>query len=111
MAYPDRPLSRAHRHDLLTVTICSVQACNKKGYDVYIMYAGVHDVERTASGSVSEYETLLQNFKRITDDHDGDGEPEARDLCFKMVQSGEAKDMQEAKAKWLAQAKQMDANF
>ena len=59
---------------VLTVTICSVQACNKKGYDVYIMYAGVHDVERTASGSVSEYETLLQNFKRITDDHDGDGE-------------------------------------
>lgn len=44
-------------------------------------------------------------------DHDGDGEPEARDLCFKMVQSGEAKDMQEAKAKWLAQAQQIDASF
>ena len=44
-------------------------------------------------------------------DHDGDGESEARDLCFKMVQSGEAKDMQDAKAKWLAQAQQMDASF
>ena len=41
-------------------------------------------------------------------DHDGDGEPEARDACFKMVQTGEAKDMQEAKAKWLAQAQAMD---
>ncbi len=44
-------------------------------------------------------------------DHDGDGEPEARDACFKMVQAGEVKDMQEAKAKWLAQAQAMDAVF
>ena len=44
-------------------------------------------------------------------DRNGDGEPEARDACFKMVQSGEAKDMQEAKAKWLAQAQAMDAAF
>lgn len=44
-------------------------------------------------------------------DHDGDGEPEARDVCFKMVQAGEAKDMQDAKAKWLAQAQSMDAAF
>lgn len=44
-------------------------------------------------------------------DRDGDGEPEARDACFKMVQSGEAKDMQEAKARWLAQAQAMDAAF
>lgn len=42
-------------------------------------------------------------------DKDGDGEPEARDFCFKMVQAGEAKDMQDAKARWLAQAQQMDA--
>ena len=41
-------------------------------------------------------------------DKDGDGEPEARDLCFKMVQAGEAKDMQDAKGKWLAQAQAMD---
>ena len=44
-------------------------------------------------------------------DHDGDGEPEARDVCFKMVQAGEAKDMQDAKARWLAEARQMDASF
>jgi recombination protein RecT len=42
-------------------------------------------------------------------DRNGDGEPEARDACFKMVQAGEAKDMQEAKARWLAQAQSMDA--
>lgn len=57
----------------VAIVICSVQACNKRSYDVYIMYAGVHDVERTASGSMSEFETLVENFKRITDDHDGDG--------------------------------------
>ena len=49
------------------------------------------------------------------DDHfadlDGEGEPEARALCFQMVKDGQAKDMQEAKAIWLAQAKQMDFNF
>ena len=44
-------------------------------------------------------------------DRDGDGEPEARNICFKMVQAGEAKDMQEAKARWLAQAQSMDAQF
>lgn len=44
-------------------------------------------------------------------DRNGDGEPEARDACFKMVQAGEAKDMQEAKARWLAQAQSMDAAF
>ena len=44
-------------------------------------------------------------------DRNGDGEPEARDACFKMVQAGEAKDMQEAKARWLAQAQAMDAAF
>ena len=59
---------------IVAITICSVQACNKQSYDVFIMYAGAHDVERTASGSVSEFETLVENFKRITDDHDGDGE-------------------------------------
>ena len=42
-------------------------------------------------------------------DRNGDGEPEARDACFQMVQAGEAKDMQEAKARWLAQAQAMDA--
>ena len=49
------------------------------------------------------------------DDHfadlDGEGEPEARALCFQMVKDGQAKDMQEAKAIWLAQAQQMDSNF
>ena len=44
-------------------------------------------------------------------DRDGDGEPEARALCFQMVKDGQAKDMQEAKAIWLAQAQQMDSNF
>ena len=44
-------------------------------------------------------------------DRYGDGEPEARDACFKMVQAGEAKDMQDAKAKWLAQAQAMDEAF
>jgi len=42
-------------------------------------------------------------------DRNGDGEPEARDACFQMVQAGEASDMQDAKARWLAQAQSMDA--
>ena len=49
------------------------------------------------------------------DDHfadlDGEGEPEARAICFQMVKDGQAKDMQEAKAIWLAQAQQMDSSF
>ena len=44
-------------------------------------------------------------------DRDGDGEPEAREVCWKAVQDGKAKDMTEAKAQWLAQAQAMDATF
>lgn len=50
------------------------QMCNKNKYDLFIMYAGIHDVERKSTTGISEYETLVQGLKKITDDYDGDGE-------------------------------------
>ena len=60
---------------LAVVLIVGVaQMCQKNKYDIYIMYAGIHDVERKSTTGVSEYETLLQGLKKISKDYDGDGE-------------------------------------
>ena len=60
---------------LAVVLIVGVaQMCRKNKYDVFIMYAGIHDVERKSTTGVSEYETLLQGLKKISKDYDGDGE-------------------------------------
>ena len=58
---------------VVLISVSTAQMCKKNSYDIYIMYAGQHDVERTSDTGVTEYETLLQALNRYGEDSDGDG--------------------------------------
>ena len=59
---------------IIAILVCSLQMCSKDSYDVYILYAGDHEIKRTAEGgSVPEYQRMLTALERVTPDHDGDG--------------------------------------
>ena len=79
---------------LAVVLIVGVgQMCNKNKYDVFIMYAGIHDVERKSTTGVSEYETLVQGLKKISDDYDGDGEVNVSFLPLFLPSSAEIEEL------------------
>ena len=59
---------------VLTVTICSVQMCQKESFDVYILYAGSHEIERQSStADMPEYQKSKSSLSRVTADLNGDG--------------------------------------
>lgn len=55
------------------IAVSTAQMCKKNSYDIYIMYAGQHDVERTSDTGITEYETLLGGLTKYASDFDGDG--------------------------------------
>lgn len=57
---------------ILTVTICSLQMCNRADYDLHILYAGQSDVRKTSGEGLSAHSTLLSSLKQVTEDYDGD---------------------------------------
>jgi len=57
---------------VLTVTVCSLQMCNRSDYDLHILYAGQSDIRHTASDGLSEHSILLSSLKQVTEDYDGD---------------------------------------
>lgn len=60
---------------VITILICSLQLCGRTKYDAYILYAGSHNVGRTAKdGDVAEIATVISSLKRVTDDFDENGE-------------------------------------
>lgn len=67
--------------------------------------------ERPAAFRPAEPQNVDSAWDDFWADRDGDGEPEARETCWKAVQEGKAKDMTEAKAQWLAEAQKMDNSF
>lgn len=60
---------------LVAVVVCSVQMCAKESYDVYVMYAGGYEVKKVSGsdGNMSEYATLMNSIRSVTEDFDGDG--------------------------------------
>ena len=67
--------------------------------------------ERPAAFRPAEPQNVDSSWDDFWADRDGDGEPEAREVCWKAVQEGKAKDMTEAKAQWLAEAQKLDNSF
>ena len=60
---------------VIAIVICSLQLCGRKKYDAYILYAGSHNIGRTASdGDVAEIATVISSLKRIAKDYDKNGE-------------------------------------
>ena len=59
---------------VFTVTICTLQMCEKEKYDVNVLYAGGHAFSRESDGAdYSEYQKIMSGLKSFTKDHDGDG--------------------------------------
>lgn len=59
---------------VFTVTICTLQMCEREKYDVHVLYAGGHVFSRQNTGAdYSEYQKVLTGMKRFTKDHDEDG--------------------------------------
>ena len=57
------------------ITICSLQLCTKKTYDVYVLYAGNAYVGRTAKdGDIPAYKRLETTLSGRADDYNDDGE-------------------------------------
>lgn len=60
---------------VFTIVICSLQMCGRIDVDSYILYAGGKTVSRTASGGDrAEYARVVDAFKKVSPDFDGDGE-------------------------------------
>lgn len=60
---------------VFTVTICSLQMCSKKEYDINILYAGEHGVNReNKGGDASEYNKILSSLETVSKDTNGDGD-------------------------------------
>ncbi len=59
---------------IVTVTVCTLQFCEKNSYDVYVMYAGGGELSRTSEdGDFPEYQKAVSSLAKYADDYDGDG--------------------------------------
>lgn len=59
---------------VFTIVICSVQMCQKESYDVYVLYAGNHEIERQSTdGDFPEYKYSTLSFNRVAEDYNEDG--------------------------------------
>jgi hypothetical protein len=68
---------------IFTVTICTVQMCQKESYDMHILYAGGHSFTRNSEdGDYPEYAKAKSTLKNFVSDYDDNGEVELslRDL-------------------------------
>lgn len=59
---------------IFALTICSVQMCQKESFDVYVLYAGSHEVERQSStADMPEYQKAKSSLARVCADFNDDG--------------------------------------
>ncbi len=68
---------------IFTVTVCTVQMCQKESYDMHILYAGGHSFTRSSEdGDYPEYTKAKTTLKSFVSDYDDNGEVEfsLRDL-------------------------------
>lgn len=59
---------------VFTVTVCTLQMCEKESYDIQILYAGPHAFSRQSENAdTPEYVKARQSLARFSADYDGDG--------------------------------------
>ena len=59
---------------IVTVTVCTLQFCEKNSYDVYVMYAGGGELDRKSDdGDFPEYQKAVSSLAKYADDYDSDG--------------------------------------
>lgn len=60
---------------VFTITVCTLQMCEKEKYDAYILYAGGHAFAReSADGDFPEYAKAKDSIERFVKDYDDDGD-------------------------------------
>ena len=68
---------------IFTVTVCTVQMCQKESYDMHVLYAGGHSFKRSSEdGDFPEYNKAKGTLKSFISDYDDNGKVEfsLRDL-------------------------------
>ena len=59
---------------VFTITVCTLQMCEKKKYDVNVLYAGGYAFSRdNTEADYSEYQKLITAMRSFTEDHDNNG--------------------------------------
>ena len=58
---------------VFVITISSVQMCSKTNYDIYILYAGNHEIKHTTSKGSNPYLDMVASLKKVGEDFDEDG--------------------------------------
>ena len=60
---------------VFTVTVCTLQMCDKESYDVQILYAGSHAFSRQSENAdTPEYVKAKTSLSKFARDYDGNGE-------------------------------------
>jgi len=60
---------------VLTVTVCTLQMCSRESYDLHVLYAGEHGVNRqNIDGDRSEYSKIVTSLESEARDFNDDGE-------------------------------------
>ena len=60
---------------VFTVTVCTLQMCQKESYDIQILYAGEHAFSRRSDDADKpEYNKARDTLSQFVKDYDGDGE-------------------------------------
>ncbi|MBQ1260463.1 MAG: hypothetical protein IIX96_00435 [Clostridia bacterium] len=60
---------------IVFITVCSIQMCQRESYDIYVMYAGGGNLDRTAAeGDLPEYVKAQNSLGLYAEDANGDGE-------------------------------------
>ena len=85
---------------VFTVTVCSIQMCEKESYDIYVIYAGGYDVSKLKTDeNEPEFLTLSRSLARAASDYNGDGSVKASiDTLFMLTADEIAKINEQLKA-------------
>ena len=81
---------------IFTITVCSLQTCQKSSYDIYIMYAGgtnVYGVPKEGEED-SLRDRIVTSSKKHIDDYDGDGKKSISFLSLFIPSPEELADME-----------------
>ncbi len=85
---------------VFTISICTLQMCQRIDYDIHIVYAGQKQIGKTTTdGNFAEAEILLSSFKGVTDDFNENGSVDVALFDLFMLSSEEISEIESDKDK------------
>ena len=78
---------------VIVIVTVIIQIASKPSYDIHIMYAGSHTLDRTSStGDIPAYNSTVYAFNKVCDDFNGDGKTSVDLLDLFVMTSDEIQD-------------------